>query len=66
MTQLMNDKAVYRTAPAKPGLLNILGIGYMESRRCNFVLRRKATSPDGPTKAETKVFFLDARLAVDP
>ena len=23
MNQLMNDKAVYRTAPATPGLLNI-------------------------------------------
>ena len=25
MTELINDEAVYRTAPATPGLLNIMG-----------------------------------------
>ena len=32
ITELMNDEAVYRTAPATPGLLNIL-VGKVPNRK---------------------------------
>ena len=40
MTELINDKAVYRTAPATPGLLNSLKFELLKRDVENTILNR--------------------------
>ena len=59
MNQLINDEAVYRTAPATPGLLNMCTVALNQRRftwRHDSVLLQIASTVKSQATQETEVF----------